>query len=61
MLTYDPEERITAREALNDKWIVRKTSQIHNLRTDKVLNSFTRMREFCVIYIYIYINIYIYI
>lgn len=45
MLTYDPEKRITAQEALNDIWIM-KFNVMDKVDANNMLGSMKRLQEF---------------
>ena len=51
MLEYDPIKRITAKEALEDEWILNNTAMIDGVYTEVALKTFNNLRNFAVNYI----------
>jgi hypothetical protein len=44
MLTYDPERRISANDALNHPWVTKKAHE--EIDTEAVLNALTNLKNF---------------
>ena len=44
MLTYDPERRISAEEAMMHPWIVKKSHE--DVDSDAILNALTNLKNF---------------
>ena len=51
MLTYNPEERVSAREALKDTWLLQNINTKKKMREQSAIESFNRLLKFSVMYI----------